>query len=102
MHDCDNIRVGNVQVAVNPAGDRLTYFNGNPYMTVPDSSRASTGTDRLGLFASLNVVPGKVIVDAVAKVNGTNVSLGKYQAVVYPSVVSVVNINGGKPVQAAP
>ena len=99
IHDCDNVRVENVQVSVSPAGDRLTYFNGNPYSTVPDSSRAKTGTDRLGLFASLNIVPGKVVVEGVGLVGGKTVSLGKFNAFVYPGVVSVVNVNGGKPVQ---
>ena len=34
-----------------PGADRFTYFNGNPVKTLPDASRASVGTDRLGLFA---------------------------------------------------
>ena len=99
VHDCDNVRVGNVMVGVSPTGERLTYFNGNPYNTVPDSSRASTGTDRLGLYTSLNIKPGPVTVQAVGLVGGMPVSLGKYTAYTYPGTVSVVNINGGRPVQ---
>jgi hypothetical protein len=99
IHDCDNIRIGNAQVGVQPAGDRLTYFNGNPYDTVPDSGRSATGTDQLGLYASLNVNPGPVVVEAVGLVGGQQVSLGKFSAYVYASSVAVVNINGGKPVQ---
>lgn len=102
VHDCDNIRVGNVQVGVLPAGDRLTYFNGNPYMTLPDSSRAATGSDRLGLYSSLNVQPGKVKIEAVGLVGGKQVSLGSYTAYTYPDSVAVVNLNGGKPVQTTP
>lgn len=102
VHDCDNIRVGNVQVGVLPAGDRLTYFNGNPYMTLPDSSRAATGSDRLGLYASLNVNPGKVKIEAVGLVGGKQVSLGSYTAYTYPDSIAVVNLNGGKPVQTTP
>ncbi len=99
VHDCDNIRVGNVQVGTAPAADRLTYFNGNPYNTLPDSGRAATGTDRLGLFSSLNIVPGKVAVDGAALVDGAEVSVGHFNAVVFPDSVAVVNLNGGKPPQ---
>jgi hypothetical protein len=97
VHDCDNIRVGNVQVGTKPGGDRLTYFNGNPYNTLPDSGRAAVGTDRLGLFSSLNVSPGKVSVVGAGLVGGKEVSVGTFDAVVFPNSVAVVNLNGGKP-----
>jgi hypothetical protein len=99
VHDCDNIRIANVMVGVSPAGDRLTYFNGNPYMTLPDSGRAATGTDRLSLYASLNVRPGKVDVEGAGLVDGKPVSVGKFTAIVYPASVAVINLNGGKPQQ---
>jgi len=99
IHDCDNVRIGSAQVGVAPAGDRFTYFNGNPYNTLPDSSRAGTGTDRLGLYAALNVPPGKVLVQAVGLVAGQPTLLGQYTAQVYANSVAVVNLNGGKPVQ---
>jgi hypothetical protein len=96
VHDCDNVRLGNVQVGVQPQGDRFTYFNGDPYMTIPDSSRAGTGTDRLGLFSSLNVTPGKIAVESAALVDGMTVSAGTFSAMLYPDSVAVVNLNGGK------
>ena len=99
VHDCDNVRLGNVQVGVQPTGDRFTYFNGDPYMTIPDSSRAGTGTDRLGLYSALNVQPGKIVVEAAALVGGQMVNAGQFQAVLYPDSVAVVNLNGGKPTQ---
>ncbi len=99
VHDCDDIRVGNVQVGVTPEGDRFTYFNGNPYDTKPDSSRITSGTDRLGLYSSLNIVPGPVIVEAAALVDGKVVPAGKLNAVLFPDSVGVLNINGGKPQQ---
>ncbi|MSP63996.1 MAG: hypothetical protein EXR72_27370 [Myxococcales bacterium] len=99
VHDCDNFRLGNIQVGVKPAGDRFTYFNGNPYNTLPDSGRASSGTDRLGLYAALNVKPGKVEVEGAGLVDGQMVSVGKFSAVLYPDSVAVLNINGGKPSQ---
>ena len=99
IHDCDNVRVGFVQVGVNPPGDRFTYFNGDPYKTVPDSSRSTSGTDRLGLFSSLNTRPGPVSVEGAALVNGKIVSVGKLKAVLFPDSVAVLNVNGGKPQQ---
>ena len=98
VHDCDNIRVDNVQVAVTPQADRLTYFNGNPVKTVPDPKRATLGTDRLGLFAALNAKPGKVTVStAGADVSNSALrSFGTVDAFVYPDTVTIVNVNGGK------
>ena len=43
VHDCDNVRVENAEVAMSPGADRFTYFNGNPIKTLPDASRASVG-----------------------------------------------------------
>ena len=98
VHDCDNIRVANVEVASTPGADRFTYFNGNPIMTLPDSSRAAVGTDRLGLFAGLNVKPGPVHIETAAvKTLGDPLStFGSFDAFVYANAVSIVNINGGK------
>ena len=98
VHDCDNVRVANVEVATTPAADRFTYFNGNPIMTLPDSARAAVGTDWLGLFAALNV-------DARAGARrdrggdgarrARSASFGTVDAFVYANTVSIVNINGG-------
>jgi len=99
VHDCDNFRVGNVEVVTTPGADRFTYFNGNPVKTLPDASRAGVGTDRLGLFAALNVKPGAVHVEtAGGKSAGdtTLTSFGTFDAFVYANSVSIVNVNGGK------
>jgi hypothetical protein len=98
VHDCDNVRVGNVEVVTTPAADRFTYFNGNPVKTLPDASRASVGTDRLGLFAALNEKPGKVHVESAGATSagGPLVSFGTFDAFVYPNTTTIVNINGGK------
>lgn len=99
VHDCDNIRVGNVAVATTPAADRFTYFNGDPIMTLPDSSRFPSGTDRLGLFSALNLKPGQVTIQAAGLLSdgGMLVDFGKFLPFVYADTVSVVNLNGGKP-----
>jgi len=98
VHDCDNIRVANVEVGTTPIADRSTYFNGNPVMTLPDASRASVGTDKLGLFAALNIKPGPVHVEtAGVKTLGESLTtFGSFDAFVYPNTVSIVTINGGK------
>jgi len=99
VHDCDNIRVGNVQVGVSPEGDRFTYFNGNPIKTLPDSGRVGSGTDRLGLYAALNVKPGNVAIETagLTTAGGMLTSFGRFTAIVYANTVSVANINGGRP-----
>jgi hypothetical protein len=98
VHDCDNIRVANIEVVTTPPADRFTYFNGNPITTLPDASRASVGTDQLGLFAALNVKPGAVHVESggATAASGPLVSFGTFDAFVYANAVSIVNINGGK------
>jgi hypothetical protein len=98
VHDCDNIRVDNVEVVTTPLADRLTYFNGNPIMTLPDASRAAVGTDRLGLFAALNEKPGAVHVEAGGETaaGGALTSFGTIDAFVYANAVTIVNVNGGK------
>jgi hypothetical protein len=98
LHDCDNIRVANVQLATTPSGDRFTYFNGNPVRTLPDSTRAAVGTDRLGLFAALNVKPGAVKVETLGErtAGGALESFGTVDAFVYPNAVTIVNVNGGR------
>ncbi len=97
VHDCDNVRVSNVQVGVSPPGDRFTYFNGDPIKTLPDSAR-SNGTDRLGLYASLNVKPGPVEVETggLITLGGAMTSFGRFTGIVYPNTVSIININGGR------
>ena len=98
VHDCDNVRVGNVEVVTTPPADRFTYFNGNPIMTLPDASRASVGTDRLGLFAALNEKPGPVHVESggATMAGGALTSFGTFDAFVYANAVTIVDINGGK------
>lgn len=99
VHDCDNVRVGNVAVGTNPAGDRFTYFNGNPVKTLPDSARYAFGTDQLGLYAAFNLKPGKVNAQAagILELGGAMVDFGNFEGIVYPDTVSVININGGRP-----
>ena len=81
-----------------PVADRSTYFNGNPIMTLPDASRAAVGTDKLGLFAALNIKPGPVHVESagVKALGDPLTTFGSFDAFVYANTVSIVTINGGK------
>jgi hypothetical protein len=99
VHDCDDIRVGFAQIGFDPIPLRPIYFNGNPVMTLPEIGGAVRGTDRLGLFAGLDLPPGDVTVVALGDVGGTLTELGRFTARVFPNTVTTVGINGGKPVQ---
>jgi hypothetical protein len=97
VHDCDNIRVDNVLVQTQPQASRNTYFNGNPIMTLPDTTRLAT--DQLGLYAALSLPPGQaqVVTAGTLTDGGALTSFGKFSANVFADSVAVVNINGGKP-----
>ncbi len=58
LHDCDDVRVGNVIVGTQPESQRFTYYNGDPIHTAPDIIRFPMGTDRLGKFAAIDFAPG--------------------------------------------
>ncbi len=99
VHDCDDIRVEFAQIGYNPVPLRAIYFNGNPVTTLPELGRALDGTDRLGLFAGLDLPPGEVTVAALGLIDGTVTLLGQFTARVFPNTVTTIGINGGKPVQ---
>jgi hypothetical protein len=98
VRDCDNVRLANIQVQTTPTADRYTYFNGDPLMPLPDVTRASIGTDRLGLFAALNQRPGRATVETAgaAAVGAALDSFGTADVFVYGGELTLVNVNGGK------
>ncbi|MEM9189788.1 MAG: hypothetical protein AAGF12_11465 [Myxococcota bacterium] len=100
VHDCDDIRLELAQVAVNPLGRQLTYFNENPSNPLPDTSRASQGTSILGLYSALDLEPGPTDVAAVGYVGAQSVSLGWYRIQVFPNSVSAVTLRGIRSQQA--
>jgi hypothetical protein len=101
VRDCGDVRVQNVEVGTYPAAAVLTYFNGNQWNTLPVRTRAE-GTCRLGLYAALDLVPGKVQIEAAGLVGGQLTSFGWYDALVFPDAVTIVSLNTGKPLPATP
>jgi hypothetical protein len=99
VHDCDNIRIEHAQIGFSPLPLKNTYFNGNPVQTLPDLSRGSMGTDALGLYAGLDLVPGPVHLVALGNVGGVVTLLGEFTARIWPNTITIVGLNGGKPVQ---
>lgn len=103
IHDCGDVRVSFAQVATEPsppAPRTTTYFNDNPDDPLPVASRTE-GTSLLGLWASLNVPPGATKVSAIGVVDGALVSLGWFDACVFPDTVSAVTLRGPRPSQVA-
>jgi hypothetical protein len=99
VHDCDDVRVGNVVVGTQPGSQRFTYYNGDPVHTAPDIARFPMGTDRLGKFAAFDFAPGPVDVQTNGLLTTTSGgrSFGDFSAMVYPSTITLLTINGGRP-----
>ncbi len=98
VRDCQNVRIEFAEVGLNPPATSFTYFNDNPFKTLPNAGRLSEGTDGLGLFAGLSIAPGAVKVAALGQINGDNAALGEADVVVFPDTVTIVLLNGGRPI----
>ena len=98
IHDCDNVKLYNATVGVNPAPSTFAYFNGNEKKPYPNTARTSTNTD--SLYAALELPPGPVRVSAIAQVDGVGlVNLGWWDARIFPDALTVVTIRGTRPTQ---
>jgi hypothetical protein len=98
VHDCNDVRIRNVQVGISPDPETLIYFNGNESKPYPDGSRR-IGTNSLGLFAGLDIDPedNPVHVSAIGNVDGELVSFGWATVRVYPGSVTIVTLRGTRP-----
>jgi hypothetical protein len=115
VHDCDDVRVSNVSVAVRPSAALISYFQGDPLTLKPDVSRALVGTDPLGRFAAWGVPAGRVTIDSAGRaatlvpigdggagddggvvVRDETRSFGRDDVFVYDGTLSVVTVNGGR------
>jgi hypothetical protein len=99
VHDCGDVRLGHAYADVDRARQVLVYMSEEEQGPLPDLTRNSIGTGKLGLYAALNLTPGPVTMAAVGTVGGKLVSLGYFKAQVYPNAVSVVTLRGLRPFQ---
>lgn len=95
VHDCSDVRLEFAQVGYSRLPLKIAYFNGNPVKTLPQLGRTE-GTDAMGLYAGLDLTPGPLRVEAIGLVGGSVVSLGAFEAQIWPDAVTVIGINGGK------
>lgn len=101
VHDCGDIRLSGATVDTDVAHEAdMFYFGENESDPLPDRSRSSLGTSRLGLFGTLNVQTGVPIrVSAVGKRNGETVLLGTYTVQTFPRAITAVVFRGRRPFQ---
>lgn len=101
VHDCGDVRVGGATVDTDAAheGD-MFYFGENESDPLPDKSRSSLGTSKLGLFGTLNVPTGVPIrMSALGKSGGQVVLLGTYTVQAFPGAVTALSFRGRRPWQ---
>lgn len=107
IHDCGNVRLQNAVVDVTATRNSMVFFTPDEDAPLPDPSRTQIGsTGRLGLYAALDVAPGPVRMSAIGlRDNGTPqgelVSLGYFNARVFPDAISSVTLRGLRPFQIA-
>ncbi len=101
VHDCGDVRLSGATVDTDVAheGD-MFYFGENESDPLPDKSRGSLGTSKLGLFGTLNVATGTPIkISALGKVGGKTVLLGTYTVQTFPGAVTALSFRGRRPWQ---
>jgi hypothetical protein len=97
-HDCDGVRLDNVQVSVTPAPARFAYLRGDDSIQAPDLTRALSGTTALGSFVAVNVAPGKTTVEAIGGKPASDGTMaiepfGRFDFTTYADTVTLVNLN---------
>ncbi|MBS2015140.1 MAG: hypothetical protein JST00_19775 [Deltaproteobacteria bacterium] len=101
VHDCADVRVSGAMVDTDIAHEgEMFYFGDNEADPLPDKSRSSQGTSKLGTFGTLNLATGTPMrVSAVGKVNGQTVLLGTYTVQTFPGAVTALSFRGRRPWQ---
>lgn len=92
VHDCGDVRLTGATVDVDVQKKIVTYFTSNEDKPLPDL--AATSTSVLGLYAALDVAPGKASVAAIGLVNGQVTTLGYHRVKVFPDSVTSITFRG--------
>ncbi len=101
VHDCGDVRLAGATVDIDAAheGD-MFYFGDNEANPLPDKTRGSAGTTRVGLFGTLNVTAGVPIrVSAIGNYNGQTVLLGTHVVQTFKGSVTALRLRGRRPWQ---
>jgi hypothetical protein len=101
VHDCGDVRLSGATVDTDaPHEGDMFYFGENESDPLPDKSRSSLGTSKLGLFGTLNVPTGVPIkISALGKSGGQTVLLGTYTVQAFPGSVTALSFRGRRPWQ---
>lgn len=102
VHDCDDVRLANAQVYASPPPNFTSpvYFSDNPTRPLPDTSRSTTGTGALGIYALLDLTPGPLRISAVGYAPDGHLTLvGAYGVRIFPDSVTVASFRGIRPWQ---
>jgi hypothetical protein len=97
VHDCGDVRLTGATVDVDVHKQIVTYFTDNEEKPLP--ATAATSTSILGLYAALDVAPGKASVAAIGLVNGKVTTLGYHRVTVFPDAVTSITFRGVRPFQ---
>ncbi len=97
VHDCGDVRLINAVVDVNVEKFITTYFTDNEENPLPDLSAKATST--LGLYSSLDIEPGPVLVGAAGVVDGKLVGVGHFALRAFPDAVTSFTFRGLRPFQ---
>lgn len=101
VHDCGDVRLSGAMVDTDVAHEaEMFYFGDNESDPLPDRTRGSQGTSRLGLFGTLNVQTGVPIrISAIGKRGDATMLLGTYTVQAFPRAVTAVVFRGRRPNQ---
>jgi hypothetical protein len=101
VHDCGDVRLAGATVDIDAAheGD-MFYFGENEADPLPDKTRSSAGTSKIGLFGTLNVTTGVPIrISAIGNYNGQTVLLATHAVQTLKGSVTSLRLRGRRPWQ---
>lgn len=101
VHDCGDVRLSGatVDIDANHESD-MFYFGENEANPLPDKTRTTDGTSKLGLFGTLNVTTGVPIrISAIGNSNGQTVLLGTHTVQTFKGAVTALRLRGRRPWQ---